>query len=261
VATAADVEAMRTLNDTLTARATAALAAFWDTLDLSSPVGARNALLEFMPALTDQYGEAAAILAADWYDALRGSEGVPGVYVATLAATVPEEVVVTRTRFGAGHLWTDNPSQALTFLLGVAQEYVLQPGRDTITQAAMADPAAYGWHRETRGSRSFPSGCKFCQMLAGRGDVYKQATAKFAAHNDCRCVAVPSWDANAREVSADAYVASERLESLRRQAAGEPVTLTTRRRRYLERRGITAQEDAQQQLEEHRKRVREWIDN
>src|SRR5690606_25385498 len=233
---------MRTLNDTLTARATAALAAFWNTLDLSSPVGARNALLEFMPALTDQYGEAAAILAADWYDALRESEGVPGVYVATLAATVPEEVVVTRTRFGAGHLWTDNPSQTLTFLLGVAQEYVLQPGRDTITQAAIGDPAAAGWHRETRGSRSFPSGCKFCQALASRGDAYKRATAKFSAHDDCRCVAVPSWDANAREVPADAYVASERLESLRaRAAAGD--------------------QSAQRQLETHRERVREWIDN
>lgn len=240
MATAADVEAMRTLNDTLTARATEALAAFWDTLDLSNPVGARNALLEFMPALTDQYGEVAAILAADWYDALRESEGAPGIYTATLAATVPEEVVTTRTRFGAGHLWTDNPNQTLAFLVGVAQEYVLQPGRDTITQSAMADPAAYGWHRETRGSQSFPSGCKFCRILASRGDVYRRATAKFAAHNDCKCVAVPSWDANAREVSADAYVASERLESLRSRAAD-------------------GDQSAQRQLEAHRERVRDWV--
>src|SRR5690606_15993287 len=200
---------MRTLTDTITAPAIAALAAFWDTLDLSNPVGARNALLEFMPALTDQYGEAAAILAADWYDALRESEGVPGVYVATLATTVPEEVVATRTRFGAGHLWTDNPGQTLAFLLGVAQEYVLQPGRDTITQSAMRDPAAAGWHRETRGSA-----CAFCRLLAGRGDVYREATASFAAHADCNCVAAPSWDAGAREVPASAYVASERTSRM-----------------------------------------------
>src|SRR5690606_5733677 len=116
-----------------------------------------------------------------------------------------------------------------------------------------------GWHRETRGSRSYPSGCKFCQMLASRGDVYKKATARFAAHAGCNCVAVPSWDANAPEVPAGAYVASERLDALRRQAAGEQMTLSKRRREYLKRRGITAQEDAQQQLEAHRRRVREWI--
>ena len=214
MATAADIETLRSLNSTIVARATAALEAFWGTLDLSRPEVARNALLEFMPVLTDQYGEAAAVIAADWYDSLREAEGVTGSYVATVAATVPEEVVAERTRFGAGHLWTENPSQTLLFLVGIAQEYVLQPGRDTITESSMADPAAVGWHRETRGSRSYPSGCKFCQMLASRGDVYKKATARFAAHAGCNCVAVPSWDAGAREVPTALYRASERTSGM-----------------------------------------------
>lgn len=240
MATAVDVARFGAANRGLAALVTRDLRAFWATLDLNRPEVARDALLRFVPVLTEQYGEVAATVAADFYDDLRAAEPVVPGFRARMADPVPRGVVQQRTRFGAQHLFTDTPDQTLVFLTGAATKYVLQPGRITIVDSAVADPAAAGWHRETRSSRTHTSGCAFCRMLATRGAVYKRATATFAPHDDCKCVAVPSWDANAPEVSADQYAASERLDALRARAAAGEVS-------------------AQRQLEANRARVRDWI--
>lgn len=209
-----EVERFRKANLGILSMVERDLNAFWSTLDLSRPDMARDALLEYVPALTTLYGEPAALIAADWYDELRAAERIPGRYRATMAAPFPAEYVRKRVKYGAGHLFTDSPNQMLPFLRTALSEYVLQPGRDTVQRSAIADPRASGWHRETRPTESYPNGCSFCQMLAGRGGVYKWETAPFAAHGGCMCVAVPSWDANAKEVPVDAYVASVRTSNM-----------------------------------------------
>lgn len=209
MATAADVAVMRAANAGLVRLATRDLRAFWATLNLDRPEAARDALLRFMPELTARYGEAAAVVAADFYDDLRATEAVRPGFRARMADPVPTAAVQQRTRFGAQHLFTENPAQTLAFLTSATTKYVLRPGWDTLTESAKADPAAVGWHRETR-----PGACRFCRLLAGRGAVYKQSTATFAAHDDCGCVAVPSWDANAPEVPAVAYMASQRTSRM-----------------------------------------------
>lgn len=182
------------------------LDAFWAGLDKRRPAVARDALLDFLPLLTDTYGDMAATVAADWYDDLREVAQVPGPpFRASPADLVPEEVVQQRARFGAQHLWTPNPEQTLTFLSSAMSGYVLQPGRDTIARASIEDPRASGWGRVARAD-----GCGFCRMLAQRGAVYKEATADFASHDDCNCAAVPSWDPDAPEVDVKAYEASKR---------------------------------------------------
>lgn len=223
---ASDVEALRAANRELVRRVERDLNGFWASLDLSKPERVRDALLRFVPALTTAYGDAAAVVAADWFDAVRASEGVPGRFRAGLAAAFPAEFVESRVRFGAGHLFTADPGQTLVFLAGAVQEYVLQPGRDTVARAAVEDPAASGWERRVRGD-----GCRFCRGLASRGAVYRKETAGFASHGHCTCVAVPSWDPNAPEVPAAAYVASEK------SAAMSP-----------------------EQRKRHTARVREWLD-
>lgn len=217
---------MRAANAGLVKRAKRDLARFGLGLDMSDPAAARDALLRFVPTLTSRYGEMSAALAADWYDEQRLAANVAGRFSAQMAETVATSVVEERVRFGAQHLWTPTPAQTLVFLAGMAQKYVLQPGRDTIQQNAMRDPQASGWHRETR-----PGACKFCRMLAGRaGDVYKKSSADFASHEDCNCVAVPSWDASAREVKAKQYVASERTSGMSEK---ERADHTARVRAYL----------------------------
>lgn len=219
MATPAQIAANRAANAGIVALATRDLTAFWASLDLTKPEAARDALVRFTPVLVDQYGEVAATVAADFYDDLRLEADVRPGFRARMADPVPAEVVVAQTRFGAQHLWTDTPDQSLAFLTTALSKYVLAPGRATIVNSSLADPQAAGWHRETRPSSTYHSGCRFCRMLAGRGGVYKKATATFAAHGGCHCVAVPSWDANAPEVGADQYRASERMDALRRRAA------------------------------------------
>ena len=199
----------RAANNELVRLALRDLLAFWVTLDLSRPEQSRDALLRFMPVLTTTYGQAAATLAADWYDALRAAKAVPGRFVAAAAAPVALDRVESRVRFAAVHLFTDTPDRMLNLLDGATNKYVLEPSRATIQQSSIADPRARGWHREVRSG-----GCDFCRMLAGKGGVYMRSTATFAAHDDCRCTARPSWDAGAPEVPVSAYEASKRTLSM-----------------------------------------------
>lgn len=181
------------------------LAAFFGSLDLERPERARDLLLEYVPVLVRQYGESAAILAADWYDEVRATSGVQGRYRAE-PVTVDEAVAIERTvRRAAGALWTDAPADALTGIQSKAGKYTLASSRGTIMRASYADPRAYGWRRVTQGKT-----CQFCQMLAGRGAVYSEETVYFAAHGHCDCAAVPNFDPSAPPVEVDLYEASRR---------------------------------------------------
>lgn len=216
---------MRATNIAIVNRAKRDMDRFTRGLDLTDPEAVRDALLRFMPTLTTRYGEIAASLAADWYDELRAEQAVAGRFSARMADPVPTAAIEEQVRFGAQHLWSATPEATFTFLAGNLQKYVLQPARDTIQQNAMRDPQAAGWHRETRAGS-----CKFCRMLAGRGEVYKKESADFSAHTDCNCVAVPSWDADAEEVGVKQYVASERTSAMSEK---ERADHTARVRAYL----------------------------
>lgn len=204
----ADVAEFYAAQNELAGRAVRDLTEFWATLDVERPKVTKRQLVAVVPAITSVYGEAAAVLAADWYDDMRLTKRVPGRFRAVMAAPFAVEYVRQRVDYGARHLFTGTPGRTLEFLDGAVNRYVLQPGRDTVRESALADPRAVGWKRETRSSKSFVSGCNFCNLLAGRGGVYKWETAPFASHDDCHCVASPSWDQDAIEVPVDAYVAS-----------------------------------------------------
>ena len=79
---------------------------------------------------------------------------------------------------------------------------VREADRQTVMRSAAADPRATGWRRITHG------GCKFCNMLAGRGEVYTADTVRFASHDHCRCTAVPAY--GGPEVNVHQYTASKR---------------------------------------------------
>jgi hypothetical protein len=168
------------------------LLAFLASLDPARPDAVKLDLFEFVPVLIAQYGDIAATVAADWYDELRADEGVSGRFRAPLAPLVPDEVVNGRLGFATrpdGPLFTGAFDTLATFTAMIANEYALQPGRDTVIQAAHKDKAAYARIPE-------PGACKFCLMLASRGFVYSKDTAgdskKF--HGKCRCNAMPVWD-------------------------------------------------------------------
>lgn len=194
--TADDVAALRGRNAAVVALAKRALNRFWSSLDLTKPEAARDALLEFMPILVEQYGQAAASAAADWYETVRGRD-VPGVFTALLADAAPAEQVAASVRYQAGHLFTDNPGMMLTTLGGSLQRYVVNTGRDTIRGNASRDRARPRYARVPTGAKT----CAFCSLLASRGFVYadKESAGQFDKyHHDCDCQAVADFSDDPR---------------------------------------------------------------
>lgn len=205
----ADAERLRQAQTAVRRLVERDLEAFWRSLDLSRPERARDELIAFTRVLVASYGESAAGFAADWYDEVRAAARVPGRFRA--AVSVPDEgdAVEGTVRRAAGALFTDNPGAGLSSLVAVAPKFALAGSRQTIIRSTDRDPRASGWQRVTRGGS-----CRFCRMLAGRGDVYRRSSVHFAAHDDCNCAAAPSWDTNAPEVDVDVYKASERTTAM-----------------------------------------------
>jgi hypothetical protein len=188
------------------------LDAFFGSLNLERPEKARDALLQFVPFLVQRYGEGAASVAADWYDEVRAGANVRQRFRAQVADPVEPERVERMVRFAARHLFTGAAATALLpALAGPVERYTLSPARLTIIGASVRDPAASGWQRRARAD-----GCDFCKALSWRGAVYRDA-ADFAAHNNCGCVAVPSWDPDAPEIPVEAYDASRHAGESERQ--------------------------------------------
>lgn len=186
----ANIERFRSANSELSARVKAELEAYFGALDLSKPEAARNALLEFVPLLTEQYGAVAATLAADWYDELRLASGSTSAFRTVTAPAVPAAAVQSQVRFLAGHLWSPEPMAMLGGLLASTDKYVKQPGRDTV--AFNAEREGVRWARVPTGGKT----CSWCLIIASRDAVFlseRSATKRADGgryHGACDCQAV-----------------------------------------------------------------------
>ncbi|MCB2412358.1 hypothetical protein LGT39_05785 [Demequina sp. TTPB684] len=208
MATPAQIDQHAAVQARVVKEAHATLRRFWLSLDLSNPEVARDALMEFMPALVNEYGNAAGVAAADFYDQLRSDVRTRREFKSIIAGA--DDVATTEaTRRLARSLFEGDAEAMIAGLEAIADKQIKQVGRDTITRSSISDPDSSGWQREIRGDT-----CKFCRMLASRGAVYRRETADFAAHHHCDCVAAPSFDSSAPEVSATQYVASERTSRM-----------------------------------------------
>lgn len=191
--TRADVNRLSLLGSRAVDLARAELEAFFYGLNFSDPALAREALLEFMPLLTQSYGDAAATAAAEWYEAARRAE-VGGTYSAVLGRTADIAEVQGSTRYAAGGLFADDPAQTLAILSGALQRYVLLAMRDTVGENARRDSARPRFARVPTGAKT----CAWCELLASRGFVYhtKETAGIIASdyHDDCDCMIVSSWD-------------------------------------------------------------------
>lgn len=169
------------------------------------PDAQRAALLEETAALVAYYTDGSAALAADLYDDERQRAGARGRFIAEPVVVDRAEKLRRAVVWATEPLFTPTDETVADRLAPVIQLETARPYRDTITANRRRDPAAVGWRRIAAG------GCKFCQMLAGRGVVYKEATARFASHPNCHCTAAPVFDGNdGEEATALQYVASQR---------------------------------------------------
>lgn len=181
-----------------------------------SPDVQRAVLLDGIPTIIAYYSDGSAALAADFYDDERDAAGAAGRFTA-------EPVILDRGRkIGNAVAWSTQPlfgevpdvASAASRLAEVVQLETARPYRDTILTNRRRDPAAVGWRRVAAG------GCKFCRMLADRGAVFKESTARFASHENCNCTAQPVFDRQAGdEASAMQYVASKRRRTVKERQA------------------------------------------
>lgn len=174
----------------------------------------RLQLLDTLPDVVGFYSEGSAALAADFYDDAR--TGVAGSYAAS-------PVVLDRTvKIRRGVAWASEPLSidddelAAARFVKLMRSEMARPYRDTILTNQKQDPAAIGWKRITRGSKS----CLFCRMLADRGAVYRKDTATFAAHDDCMCTAAPVFKGGevGPEANVAQYMASKRRRTPKEKA-------------------------------------------
>lgn len=241
----AEADQIRTVQADLIALADTDLDTLMAQVAKMTPEAGRDLLIQTLPDLARVYGDVGSAAAAEWFEQLR-VQHVGSTYPPRLASPVGAQQIEQTVRFAAKHLFEGDPAGMTAYLRGALAKWISEPTRMTIIESVDADPIGYGWQRVVR-----PGGCKFCQMLADRGGVYTRKSVWFAAHNNCNCGVVPSWDPSLPEVDVMAYVASERMESVRIRASS---TATDPK-------GIRDRKRAQQILEDHAERIRAWVDN
>lgn len=179
-----------------------------------SPEQRRALLLEGVPEVVAYYSAGSSALAADFYDDERERAAPPKLYLAEPVILDRTEKLRRAVAWAADPLFADDPATAVGRLADVVQLESARPFRDTVLTNRKRDPSAVGWRRVTNG------GCKLCVMLASRGAVYLDDTARFATHTNCKCTAQPVFSSNdyGEEANALQYVASRKRRTPEQQA-------------------------------------------
>lgn len=143
-----------------------ALRRFWVSLDLTDGVAVREALTAFWPDLLATYGEMAATMAADRFEATTGLSAV-------MVRPVDPERANARMRWAISPLF-DREGDALGRLEVLVDELVKQPGRSTMIRSAIK-------HRLGAVRIATPGACGFCLEQVTAPDL-----SKFHGVCDCR---------------------------------------------------------------------------
>ena len=170
----------------LTRLAEADLRRLWIRIANQPPEAVRDALMDVLPLLADEYGTAAAVMAADEYNDLRLIAEAAGLFQAEPVAPPTSARFEALARWGVDPLFGSepNPEAAFVKIAGGMQRSIADMHRETVVQSSQLDPAALGWRRIGHGGN-----CGFCTMLIGRGDVYSQKGVAFKSHDHCNCSA------------------------------------------------------------------------
>ena len=194
----------------LTTLARRDLAAFWALVQDWPADQIRDALMDVLPALGDEYGDAAAELAASYFETARERADARGSFAPVLAERPDRARWEALSRWGVDPLFAAAPdaATALSRVSGGLQRTIADQHRLTVVESSLADPAASGWRRVGVGDN-----CGFCRMLIDRGHIYTEAGATFRSHDHCNCAAAPSWDSNVVKVSTEPYRQSRKNRS------------------------------------------------
>lgn len=196
-------------------------------------------------ALVGEYGNASAVLAADFYEAQREAAQAAGRFTVPIPDPPPDAQVDNSMRWATKDLWSRDPEASATTTAqlqpleirllqaekkaeGAVERLVLNQGRQTVREAVQQDRGAVAYARAAA-----LGACSFCKLMASRGATYKDldsvgraADERFVGadsvikfHNFCRCQPIPVFAGQRFKMSPQA-AEWERL--YREYAAGHP---------------------------------------
>lgn len=180
-----EIEQQRALLDRLAGLAGADLGRSWTAVDITAELDTlRPALVGLLERLVALYGEAAAGLAADFYETARdAAPAARGRYSPRLPEVLDDDVrdrLTGSAVFSLRGVLSGDPDMTRRDLDGALDLHVKGAYRRTISAAVAADPADATWERMPSGGE-----CDFCQDAAG--------TSSDAFHAHCRCMSMPIW--------------------------------------------------------------------
>lgn len=171
-------------------------------INWEAPVGdVRDVLITVMQVYCGASADVAASLAAEFYDGLR-ERMIGEKYGAVLAPDYSDEAIDQFVRWAVKPLVDEGAdgSQSVIDRLNERIGYeVKRSAGNTVFRNGERDPRKVRFARVPRGSKSYPHGCPFCQMLASRGFVYRNAKTAGEMnhfHADCQCMVVPGFGDN-----------------------------------------------------------------
>lgn len=170
----------------------------WPLLDVERLDATTERWITAASSIIDQQRAASSQLAGAYMRAFRQTELGGTAPLALLAGPAPADAVATsllvtgpvsiKSALSRGVLIARAIDVAEASSSAAGMRHALDGGRDTVTATSVADQRARGWSRQTSGNA-----CQFCEMLAGRGAVYTEATSDFQSHDGCSCTAEPVY--------------------------------------------------------------------
>lgn len=133
---------------------------------VANGLGDTDAMISYAHSLSTKYGEAAASLACEMYDAVAAAQGV---------AVSPAEPAATATYQETALAVMGTLKNQRNTVPDTVGRLVKQAGADTTLQNAVRDGAQFAWvpHGDT---------CAFCMMLASNGWQYMSKKALRGGH-------------------------------------------------------------------------------
>ena len=193
--------------------------AYLNTHDISSQAG-RKAAIDYAAALADKYGESAAAMACEMYDAAAAASGAILQAAEPAATATYGEVAKTVNGMAKQNAGNDAMGSAIGRM-------VKRTGVDTTMKNAIRDGAQWAW---------IPSGdsCAFCLTLASRG--WQRASKKALKnghaehiHSNCDCTYAVRFDSRSTVAgydpdalykqyqSAEGNTPQDKINSIRRE--------------------------------------------
>lgn len=186
MATQAEVSTWAAEADALTTLVLAEFAAQASDLLVLAPSTAAGLIRDLAGDVATEFGSAASLLSAEWYDDLRPDASFAASLVDPDLDRLQNDLSwALRDLFAE----VEDRAKAITLAAEVTDLAVANAGRNTIIENARRDPLEVRYARHASANA-----CAFCAVLATRQAVYRsEDSAGIQAHRDCHCIAVPVW--------------------------------------------------------------------